>query len=116
MGGFARRGAVSASLRAARSCRRAVGRASAARAKQPPHPARRSLRVSGLFGLGQSLLLALPPERAPDPATKSPELGLPPRASQPDDRRLAQHLFGLDFPNPVGMAAGFDKNARVARG
>jgi dihydroorotate dehydrogenase len=68
-----------------------------------------------LFGLGQSLLLALPPERAHDLAIKSLELGLYPRASQPDDKRLAQHLFGLDFPNPIGMAAGFDKNARVAR-
>jgi dihydroorotate dehydrogenase len=71
--------------------------------------------VSGLFGLGQSLLLALPPERAHDLAIKSLELGLYPRASQPDDSRLAQHLFGLDFPNPIGMAAGFDKNARVPR-
>jgi dihydroorotate dehydrogenase len=71
--------------------------------------------VSGLFGLGQSLLLALPPERAHDLAIKSLELGLYPRADAPDDRRLAQHLFGLDFPNPVGMAAGFDKNARVPR-
>jgi len=71
--------------------------------------------VSGLFGLGQSLLLALPPERAHDLAIKSLELGLYPRASQPDDKRLAQHLFGLDFPNPIGMAAGFDKNARVPR-
>jgi dihydroorotate dehydrogenase len=71
--------------------------------------------VSGLFGFGQSLLLALPPERAHDLAVKSLELGLYPRAIGPDDRRLAQTLFGLDFPNPVGMAAGFDKNARVPR-
>jgi dihydroorotate dehydrogenase len=71
--------------------------------------------VSGLFGLGQSLLLVLPPERAHDLAIKSLELGLYPRASQPDDKRLGQHLFGLDFPNPIGMAAGFDKNARVPR-
>ncbi len=71
--------------------------------------------MSGLFGLGQSLLLALPPERAHDLAIKSLELGLYPRASWPDDSRLAQHLLGLDFPNPVGMAAGFDKNARVPR-
>jgi len=71
--------------------------------------------VSGLFGLGQRLLLALPPERAHDLAVKSLELGLYPRATEADDRRLGQHLFGLDFPNPVGMAAGFDKNARVPR-
>jgi dihydroorotate dehydrogenase len=71
--------------------------------------------VSGLFGLGQSLLLALPPERAHDLAVKSLELGLYPRADTPDDKRLAQRLFGLDFANPVGMAAGFDKDARVPR-
>jgi len=28
---------------------------------------------------------------------------------------LAQTVLGLDFPNPVGMAAGFDKNAHVPR-
>ena len=71
--------------------------------------------MSGLFGLGQSLLLALPPERAHDLAVKTLELGLYPRAGAPDDKRLAQHLFGLDFANPVGMAAGFDKDARVPR-
>ena len=71
--------------------------------------------MSSLFGLGQSLLLALPPERAHDLAVKSLELGLYPRADARDDKRLAQSLFGLDFPNPLGMAAGFDKNARVPR-
>jgi dihydroorotate dehydrogenase len=71
--------------------------------------------VNGLFGLGQSLLLALPPERAHELAVKSLELGLYPRATAPDDQRLGQHLFGLDVPNPVGMAAGFDKDARVPR-
>jgi dihydroorotate dehydrogenase len=71
--------------------------------------------VRALFGLGQSLLLALPPERAHDIALKSLELGLYPRADSPDDKRLAQRLFGLDFPNPVGMAPGFDKDARVPR-
>ena len=30
-----------------------------------------------------------------------------------DDPRLAVRAFGLNFPNPVGMAAGFDKNAEV---
>ncbi|MGE5259859.1 MAG: dihydroorotate dehydrogenase (quinone), partial [Actinomycetota bacterium] len=71
--------------------------------------------MNGLFGLGQALLLALDPEQAHDLAVKSLELGLYPRASEPDDTRLAQRLFGLDFPNPLGMAAGFDKNARVPR-
>jgi dihydroorotate dehydrogenase len=71
--------------------------------------------VNGLFGLGQALLLALPPEQAHDLALKGLELGIYPRALRPDDKRLAQTVFGLDFPNPLGMAPGFDKNARVPR-
>jgi dihydroorotate dehydrogenase len=35
---------------------------------------------------------------------------VPPR---PDDPKLAMRAFGLNFPNPVGMAAGFDKSAEV---
>ena len=30
-----------------------------------------------------------------------------------DDIKLHQHLWGLDFKNPIGLAAGFDKNAEV---
>ena len=32
-----------------------------------------------------------------------------------DDPILYQHLIGLDFPNPLGLAAGFDKNAEVVK-
>lgn len=28
-----------------------------------------------------------------------------------EDRRLRQTVFGIEFPNPVGLAAGYDKNA-----
>ena len=38
---------------------------------------------------------------------------LPPTRSRPDDQKLAVRAFGLNFPNPIGMAAGFDKNAEV---
>jgi dihydroorotate dehydrogenase len=31
----------------------------------------------------------------------------------PDDTRLEVELWGLKFPNPIGIAAGFDKDARV---
>ncbi|HJU15614.1 MAG TPA: quinone-dependent dihydroorotate dehydrogenase [Stellaceae bacterium] len=31
----------------------------------------------------------------------------------PDPPILRQRLFGLDFPNPVGLAAGYDKEARA---
>ena len=30
-----------------------------------------------------------------------------------EDKRLERHLFGLTFKNPVGLAAGFDKNANM---
>lgn len=30
-----------------------------------------------------------------------------------EDKRLNRTVFGIDFPNPVGFAAGFDKNAEV---
>lgn len=30
-----------------------------------------------------------------------------------DDQRLERDVFGLTFPNPIGMAAGFDKNAEL---
>ncbi|MCK9911082.1 dihydroorotate dehydrogenase (quinone), partial [Microbacteriaceae bacterium K1510] len=29
------------------------------------------------------------------------------------DKRLENTLWGIKFPNPVGLAAGFDKNAEV---
>ncbi len=32
-----------------------------------------------------------------------------------DDPILYQHLMGLDFTNPIGLAAGFDKNAEVVK-
>jgi dihydroorotate dehydrogenase len=38
---------------------------------------------------------------------------LPPVRPRPDQAKLAVRAFGLNFPNPIGMAAGFDKNAEV---
>jgi dihydroorotate dehydrogenase len=38
---------------------------------------------------------------------------LPPLKPRVDDSKLAVRAFGLNFPNPIGMAAGFDKNAEV---
>jgi len=30
-----------------------------------------------------------------------------------EDKRLERNLFGISFPNPVGLAAGFDKDAKL---
>lgn len=38
---------------------------------------------------------------------------LPPIRPRPDDAKLTVRAFGLNFPNPVGLAAGFDKSAEV---
>ena len=38
---------------------------------------------------------------------------LPPIRQRLDDPKLAVRAFGLNFPNPVGMAAGFDKSAEA---
>jgi len=38
---------------------------------------------------------------------------LPRRPAPAEDKRLSVRVFGLNFPNPVGMAAGFDKHGEV---
>jgi dihydroorotate dehydrogenase len=38
---------------------------------------------------------------------------LPPMRLRPDDAKLAVRAFGLNFRNPIGMAAGFDKSAEA---
>ena len=70
--------------------------------------------MNALYGLGQALLQSLDPERAHELAIRSLELGIYPRAGALDDPRLAQTVCGLTFRNPLGIAAGFDKDARVA--
>jgi len=69
--------------------------------------------VIGLFDrLARPFLHALEPEDAHGLAIKMLKFApLPPAAA--DDKRLATRVFGLNFPNPVGIAAGFDKNAEV---
>ncbi|QGM98278.1 quinone-dependent dihydroorotate dehydrogenase [Methylocystis parvus] len=64
------------------------------------------------FGLALPFLRLLDAEDA-HRATLAALKHLPPRAPEKDDPRLAVSAFGLDFPNPVGLAAGFDKNADV---
>jgi dihydroorotate dehydrogenase len=64
------------------------------------------------FGLALPLLRLLDAEDA-HRATIAALKRLPSRAPGKDDPRLAVSAFGLDFPNPIGLAAGFDKNAEI---
>jgi dihydroorotate dehydrogenase len=68
--------------------------------------------VIGLLdALARPMLRMLDPEDAHRLAIHA--LKLPPFVKLvADDPRLAVRAFGLNFPNPVGMAAGFDNTAR----
>jgi dihydroorotate dehydrogenase len=69
--------------------------------------------MNRLWSVAQASLLFLDPETAHEASLRALEAGIHPRQDKPDDPRLAQTLFGLTFPNPVGVAAGYDKDARV---
>jgi dihydroorotate dehydrogenase len=62
--------------------------------------------------LARPLLGLIEPESAHRLAIKGLKVAPLPSRSD-DDPLLAVRAFGLNFPNPVGMAAGFDKHAEV---
>jgi dihydroorotate dehydrogenase len=64
------------------------------------------------FPLARPLLHRLDAEQAHEFTIRALRMmpGVLPHAS---DTRLNVRAFGLDFPNPLGLAAGFDKNAEV---
>jgi dihydroorotate dehydrogenase len=59
------------------------------------------------------LLRRLDPEVAHGLTLRALERGLAPRNPGPDDPILATRVWGRDFANPIGLAAGFDKDAAV---
>jgi len=69
--------------------------------------------VPGLYGLVRPLLRALPPEAAHRLTLAALAAGLGGTAANPDPAILRQRLWGRDFPNPVGISAGFDKDAQT---
>jgi dihydroorotate dehydrogenase len=70
-----------------------------------------------LFRLARPALAALDPERAHGLTIRALELGrslgVARTRREPDDPILATTAWNLAFPNPVGLAAGFDKHAEV---
>ncbi len=58
-------------------------------------------------------LRLLPPEAAHDLTLRALALGLVRVRAAPPDPILRTQVWGRDFPNPIGLAAGFDKNALV---
>ncbi len=68
--------------------------------------------IEVLFPLVRPVLHGLDAERAHN-LTLRALAALPARRPPPDDPRLAVELLGRTVPNPVGLAAGFDKGATV---
>ncbi|MGB7077077.1 MAG: quinone-dependent dihydroorotate dehydrogenase [Xanthobacteraceae bacterium] len=62
--------------------------------------------------LTRPFLYTLDPEDAHNLAIRMLKFAPLPAAAR-DDQRLAMRAFGLNFPNPIGVAAGLDKNAEV---
>src|SRR5580698_9677564 len=78
------------------------------------HETRRRAPMSALHALATRALHVLDPEDAHRTTIAALKAGFGPRASSttPD---LAVEIAGLRLPNPIGLAAGFDKNGEVPR-
>lgn len=63
--------------------------------------------------MGLRLLRLLPPEQAHRLALTALRSGLLPPDRAEDEPILQTTVFGMTFPNPVGIAPGFDKNGEV---
>ena len=68
-----------------------------------------------LHDLATALLRRLPAESAHRAALRAMALGWGPKLSA-ERPRLAQTLWGRRFPNPLGLAAGLDKDAEAHEG
>jgi len=68
-----------------------------------------------MFSVLRPFLFNLDPETAHDLAIKSLKLNpLPSKMFEVEDEQILNiKLLGKNFPNPIGMAAGFDKSAEV---
>ena len=69
--------------------------------------------IGAFRDLGRRGLFLLDPETAHGMSIAALKSGLVPACRVSADPRLRQTVAGLDFANPIGMAAGFDKNAEV---
>lgn len=68
------------------------------------------------FSAIRPALYSLQPEAAHTVTIQSLKYGLTPKQKQIKDERLNIILWDLTFENPVGLAAGFDKNAEAVKG
>lgn len=69
--------------------------------------------MTNLYSIAKKFVFKLDPETAHNATLKMMRCGLLPHISAVNDPALATTFCGLNFANPVGLSAGFDKNAEV---
>ena len=69
--------------------------------------------MSVIYKIGTAALRSLPAERAHTTTVKLLRAGLGPKSPAKNTPDLAVNLGRLSLPNPVGLAAGFDKDCDV---
>ena len=72
--------------------------------------------MAGWYDAAGPLLRLLPPETAHRLAVRALAWGLAPLPKRRDFALLKTRLWGRDFASPIGLAAGFDKDAEVIDG
>src|SRR3990172_9208478 len=66
-----------------------------------------------IYRLARPLLFLLDPETAHHATVWALKHGLAGRGTEPDDPILSTRVWDLAFSNPVGLAAGFDKDSEA---
>lgn len=66
--------------------------------------------------LGLSVLRRMEPETAHGLAMRALQSGLAPKPGPVKSKRLRTSIAGIELLNPLGLAAGFDKNATALKG
>ena len=69
--------------------------------------------MAAWYSLADTLLSRLDPETSHGLAIRALRSGLMPGDPRPDSPSLSVKVWGRTLPNPIGLAAGFDKNAEV---
>ncbi len=69
--------------------------------------------IGPFAGLASRSLFVFDPETAHGLSIAALKTGLVPACRIANDPRLVQRIAGITFPNPIGLAAGYDKNAEV---
>jgi dihydroorotate dehydrogenase len=76
----------------------------------------KEMRLADFFDLGARVLRSLDPETAHKITINALKTGLARPLEQTTPSSLATKALGLKFSSPLGLAAGYDKNAEVANG